>query len=78
LPCKTTHTDRNRAKTSESVTGDSRRARTPRRNFSRSTHADSNLKRNFARTIAALHPNRILARNCRARIRVRVSFSGFR
>ena len=63
LPRKTTRADRNRAKTSESVTGDSGRARTPRRKFSRSTHADSKLKRNFAHTIAALHPNRMQARD---------------
>jgi len=63
---KTLRSDRNRSKTSESVTTDSRRARPPAEKFSQpSAHRTRRaskilfLRVKSRRAIAALHPNRM-------------------
>jgi hypothetical protein len=72
-------------KMSESVPGDSHRTQLPAGNFYAIARADLISRRNFLltraqawRIIAALHPNRTPTREHGARVRVRVSSSGFR
>jgi hypothetical protein len=72
-------------KMSESPPSDSRRTQLPAEIFYAITRADLILHRNFSftraqarRAIAALHPKRTPAREHGARVRVRVSSSGFR
>jgi hypothetical protein len=72
-------------KMSESPPSDSRRTQLPAEIFYAITRADLISHRNFSftraqarRAIAALHPKRTPAREHGARVRVRVSSSGFR